>query len=648
MSKDLGSNTVSQLLQEQIAKYQKTEQLLEHSIQKNLQFVDSCHDAFVAIDQNRLITDWNPGAEQLFGWQRTEAIGHALFELIIPERNRKTYIKGLKEGLKHFMVKEALGSSATKFRILGFNKSGQEFPVELTIFPIDCEGQLTFGAFLHVDFDQTQEQKLYRLLDLAPDAMVVINQQGKIVALNSNTEHIFGYTKEELIDQSIEKLIPDRPHDAHPEPRIKFFRDPHVISAGARLELNALRKDGTDFPIEISLSPLETEQGILVSSAIRDITERKQSEHTMKRLAAIVDSSEDAIIGKSTDGIITSWNSSAERILGYTATEALGKPISMLIPLDKVDEELAILKRVMCGERIEHYDSKRCRQDGQIIDVSVSVSAVNDIAGQIIRTSTILRDITKNKLAEALIKEQSKLLAQKIRDLETLLYVVSHDLKEPLRAIQIFSEMIYKRYASHIDEKGQDFLQRIIRAAKRMDHLLSDILLLSRVRNIENPNKEVDFRTIINTVLKRLDTTIAETKATIDVVEPLPKLKVNGIWATEAVYNLVLNALRYTEKGEKPEIEIAQCSPSDGVGIVVRDRGPGVAPEHQERIFKLFQRAVGREIEGTGAGLAIVQQIAERHDGNAWVRARDGGGSEFIITFGKGDGGDIGDIEANE
>ncbi len=597
-------------------------------------------------DQNRVITEWNAGAEQLFGWQRTEAIGHVLFELVIPKRKRKAQIERLKEVLKQLGIKEDQSSPATKLHVLGLTKHGQEFPIALTLFPIIGD-RLSFGAFLHVDFEQPQEQKLHRLLELAPDAMLVVNQSGKIAAHNTNAERIFGHTREELIDQSIEKLIPDVLQDGHAEQGNKFFKDPSVLPIGSRWELIALHKDGPDFPIEISVSPIETEQGVLVSCAIRDITERKQSEYAMRRLAAIVDSSEDAIIGKSPDGMISSWNFSAERIFGYSAAEVLGKSISMLIPPDKIDEEYAILKRVMRGDRVEHYDTQRFCRDGRIIDVSVSVSAVNDIYDHIISTSTIVRDISKNKRAETIIEEQSKLLVQKIRDLETLLYVVSHDLKEPLRAIQIFSEMVNKRYAELIDEKGQDFLRRIVRAAKRMDCLLSDILLLSRVRNIENPNKEIDFRTIINTALKRLESTIVKTKAKIDVLEPLPKLKVNGIWATEAVYNLVLNALRYTRKGEKPDIKIAGYTGSEGEGIIVRDRGPGIAPEHQERIFKLFQRAVGREIEGTGAGLAIVQQIAERHGGNAWVRPREGGGSEFIISFGKGDTGTAGDIEAH-
>jgi signal transduction histidine kinase len=230
-------------------------------------------------------------------------------------------------------------------------------------------------------------------------------------------------------------------------------------------------------------------------------------------------------------------------------------------------------------------------------------------------------------------------IAAKNRDLETLLYVTSHDLREPLRAIENFSRIVYNRYKDHIDEKGQDFLARVIQGAQRLNRLLDDILALSRSQRIGPPADVIDGETIVTEALKRLDGKIDSTKAHIRVGKNFDGLRVDRIWATQAIYNLIANALKFTRNGEPPEVEIERYSPngpnSDVVGITVRDRGPGVPQEHAERIFQLFQRAVGREIEGTGAGLAIVRQIAERHGGNAWVEQRQGGGAEFIITFGR-------------
>ena len=229
-------------------------------------------------------------------------------------------------------------------------------------------------------------------------------------------------------------------------------------------------------------------------------------------------------------------------------------------------------------------------------------------------------------------------IAAKNRDLETLLYVTSHDLREPLRAIENFSRIVNDRYGERLDDKGQDFLRRIISGAQRLNRLLDDILTLSRSQRIGVPSEEVDGESIVSEALKRLEGKINATCAQVHVAKDFQGLRVDKTWATQAIYNLIANALKFTREGAAPDVEIAPYRPEgpgrNAIGIVVRDRGPGIAPEHRERIFQLFQRAVGREVEGTGAGLAIVRQIAERHGGSAWVEPRQGGGSEFIITFG--------------
>jgi PAS domain S-box-containing protein len=265
------------------------------------------------------------------------------------------------------------------------------------------------------------------------------------------------------------------------------------------------------------------------------------------------------------------------------------------------------------------------------------------------QVAVLFNNITERKRAEEALRrahdeleirvqERTAEILKKTRDLETLLYVTSHDLREPLRSIENFSRMVHDRYAKLLDDKGQDFLRRVIRGAQRMDQLMTDILALSRAQRMELPAEEVEGESIVREALRQLEDKIKETGATVQVAKDLPRLQGNRIWATQGVYNLIANALKFSRNGAAPEVEIASYQPTveDGpvVGIVVRDRGPGVAPEHAERIFQLFQRAVGREVEGTGAGLAIVRQVAERHGGRAWVQPREGGGSEFILTFG--------------
>ena len=214
---------------------------------------------------------------------------------------------------------------------------------------------------------------------------------------------MFGYRREELIGSTIELLMPERFRDKHPALRTGFFAAPQARAMGAGLELYALRKDGTEFPVEISLNTLETEEGARVSSTIRDVTERKLAQRSREQLASIVDYSGDAIIGKSLDGMITHWNKGAERLYGYSSEEILGKPVSILLPADRSDELSSIITKLMHGE-IFMEETVRKRKDGKLIDVALTVSPIKNSRGEVTAASLIARDISERKRLDAMFR----------------------------------------------------------------------------------------------------------------------------------------------------------------------------------------------------------------------------------------------------
>jgi PAS domain S-box-containing protein len=252
------------------------------------------------------------------------------------------------------------------------------------------------------------EEHFRLLLEAAPEAIVVTKRDGRIVGVNTQTERLFGYHREELFGQNVEVLLPQRVRHRHVKKRAAYFSHARVRRMGTGVELYARRKDGTEFPVEVSFSPLETGGETLVSGLIRDITERKRADQLVAHRAAIVETSEDAIIGKSLDGTIVSWNSGAERLYGYKAEEVVGRPLALLVPPDRADEFGWIMKGLRHGKRIEHYESTRVHKDGHRIEVSVTVSPVKNKAGAVVGASVIARDITDRKRVEMALRQSEE------------------------------------------------------------------------------------------------------------------------------------------------------------------------------------------------------------------------------------------------
>jgi PAS domain S-box-containing protein len=341
-------------------------------------------------------------------------------------------------------------------------------------------------------------------------------------------------------------------------------------------------------------------------------------------LAAIVESSDDAIIGMTLDGTIVSWNPAAERIYGYSADEVVGKPTTMLTLPERSDEPSGILERVRRGEHVDHYETVRRRKDGSTIKVSLTVSPINDAQGRVIGASTISRDISERKRVEQELLRSNK-------DLERFAYVASHDLSEPLRVIAGFVDLLARRYEGRLDEEADRFIGFIVAGVERMQALIDDILAYSRAGRAELRFTDVDTAALVDGALQDLDTRIAERGTRVEVGE-LPTIRAEPAQLRQVFQNLIDNAVKFAD-AERPRVQVAATRELYYWRFDVEDNGSGVDPRHAERIFEMFQRLHGRDVLGTGIGLAIVKRIVERHDGRIWVEQATAGGSVFSFTI---------------
>ena len=374
---------------------------------------------------------------------------------------------------------------------------------------------------------------------------------------------------------------------------------------------------------------------------------RRESERahlSEERFSAIVESSDDAIFGKGLDGVITSWNAGAQRLYGYLPDEAIGRPATILIPPDRLDEEATILETVRSGARVRHYDTKRLKKDGTVVDISLAVSPITRRDGKVIGASSIARDITEQKEAEAereraltREREQNDRLRELDRLKDGLVASVSHELRTPLTSIRGYAELLLEREAGELNDEQEQFLNVIDRNTGRLLRVISDLLFVAQV-DAGKLTLEPSRVDLADLVLESVDAARPNADAKAIAVhvdaDEIPAIYADRSRLAQALDNLLSNAIKFTPEGGRVDVRL--CAATGAAVVEVRDTGIGIPADEQQKLFERFFRTKGatdRAIQGTGLGLSITKAIAEAHGGTISLESAEGIGTTFRIEL---------------
>jgi protein-histidine pros-kinase len=597
-------------------------------------------DALLVLSPDGVVLNWNPAAEAIFGYAPAEAQGRRLIDLIVPDDRVRE---------EDEIRAEALHGLTTVHESVRRRKDGSLVHVNVSTKAVrDEAGRLQYFLSSKKDVTQLKVQREAKLLEArfgdllesTPDAIVMVNVTGRIVLVNSQAERVFGYERAELLGQAVEVLLPHRYRGAHLGHRSGFFGAPRTRTMGAGLELHGLRKDGGEFPVEISLSPIHTEEGAMVMSAIRDITDRKRADQKFKDL---LEAAPDAMVIVDSQGRIVLVNSQAVKLFGWSRAELLGQQIELLVPERYSDRHPDHRHRFFAEPRSRAMgaglDLYGRRKDGSEFPVEISLSPLDTEEGLFV--SSAIRDVTERKQIERALREKNLELENAALVKDRFLASMSHELRTPLNAIIGFTGTLLMQLPGPLNAEQEKQLRIVQTGARHLLSLINDLLDVAKLsaNKLSLHIEELDCRSVIAEVTATLEPEAARKGLVLTVRAPddAVPLRTDRRAFSQILINLVGNAIKFTPQG-RVEVVLEEGFAAQGrsVQVHVRDTGPGIPEREQPRLFEAFSRvesADRRHHEGTGLGLHLSRKLAEALGGSVSLASAEGEGSTFTVEF---------------
>ena len=591
--------------------------------------VENSDDAIVSKDLEGRILYWNDAATRMYGYTAKEAMGQPI-EIVIPDDpKRRQEELDIRERI-------ARGERIEHYETMRCRKDGTRFPVSLSISPVpDASGRIVAAASSARDISSRRllqsAQYLAAIVQNSDDAIVSKSLDGTILSWNDAATRMYGYTEEEAKGRPIDIVILDDPKRRQEELDIR-----ERIARGERIEhyeTERRRKDGTRFPVSVSISPVREASGRIVAAAgfARDVTEQRRANQSAEYLAAIVENSDDAIVSIDPAGKILSWNDAAERMYGYTEEEAMGRRIDIVIPDDpkRRQEELDIRDRVARGEQIKHYETTRRRKDGAVFQVSVSISPVRDASGRIVAAAGFARDISERKRLEAEKRRATGFLT-------SFANFSAHDLKTPMQHILWDSQAALDSLDTPDTAEVRKKLARIVATSRQMQSQTDGLLLASGLSQGKRPPKErVSSQQAFDEAYRTLAQVDPLVQRATVTSGPLPDVVSNEVLLWFLFRNLLENACKYGRVDAPVTVHVSAQPINGAWQFSIKDSGRGIAPDKLESIFEAGVRGenVNADEPGSGIGLHFCRTIINWHQGRIWAESGPEPGSTFKFTI---------------